>query len=192
VKKLLIILGILGAAILPAAAFASTVNIDPSSGSAATVTIGGTDGANQVDITVTGLGVAGCVDVPVDGSPIDMNDLVINCYGQGMDVFGESQSFYTVYTCNTAFEGQTSNCDDTEDPAFASANFQWVAEVIVPPAGVISTPEGFAGALTANVGDQLGDQGTELIIGVAAGVPLAFYVMKELIALMARRRAAKS
>lgn len=60
-----------------------------------------------------------------------------------------------------------------------------------PPSGGglgIEMPEGFASALTANIGAQVGDQGTLLMICLVAGVPLAFYVMKELIGLLPRNR----
>jgi hypothetical protein len=49
-------------------------------------------------------------------------------------------------------------------------------------------PTSTASSLTANVGSQLGDAGTLLVIGVAAGIPLAFYVIHQLIGLLPKSR----
>jgi len=43
---------------------------------------------------------------------------------------------------------------------------------------------GYSSGLLANVSDQLSDVGTLTILAVAAGIPLAFYVIKRLIALI--------
>jgi len=56
---------------------------------------------------------------------------------------------------------------------------------VAPP---IAIPTGMAPALTANIGAQLGDQGTLQFIGLAAGVYLFFYVMRQLIGLVPKRR----
>lgn len=55
-----------------------------------------------------------------------------------------------------------------------------------------SVPTSTAPSLTANVGDQLGDAGTLLVIGVAAGIPLAFYVIHQLIGLLPKSRSRRS
>jgi hypothetical protein len=49
-------------------------------------------------------------------------------------------------------------------------------------------PTALSGDLTANIGAQVGDQGTLLMIGVAAGVPLVFYVIEQLVGLVPRKR----
>ena len=56
------------------------------------------------------------------------------------------------------------------------------------PAGLIPIPPNFGSSLTANVSSQAGDQGTLLMIGVAAGVPLVFYVIEQLVGLVPRKR----
>jgi hypothetical protein len=53
-------------------------------------------------------------------------------------------------------------------------------------------PTSTAPSLTANVGSQLGDAGTLLVIGVAAGIPLAFYVIHQLIGLLPKSRGRRS
>ena len=55
-----------------------------------------------------------------------------------------------------------------------------------------SVPTSTAPSLTANVGAQLGDSGTLLVIGVAAGIPLAFYVIHQLIGLLPKSRGRRS
>ena len=45
-------------------------------------------------------------------------------------------------------------------------------------------PTSTAPALTADIGAQFSDPGTLLVIGLVAGVPLTFYVMQQLIALL--------
>lgn len=55
-----------------------------------------------------------------------------------------------------------------------------------------SVPTSTASSLTANVGSQIGDAGTLLIIGVAAGIPLAFYVIHQLIGLVPKSRGRRS
>jgi len=52
-----------------------------------------------------------------------------------------------------------------------------------------SVPTSTASSLTANVGDQIGDPGTLLVLGLAAGIPLAFYVIHQLIGLVPKSRA---
>jgi hypothetical protein len=55
-----------------------------------------------------------------------------------------------------------------------------------------TVPTSTAPSLTANVGSQLGDAGTLLVIGVAAGIPLAFYVIHQLIGLLPKSRGRRS
>ena len=52
---------------------------------------------------------------------------------------------------------------------------------------VIET-EGFGHSLLANVTSQLGDSGLLIIVAIAAGIPLAFYVIKRLIGLIPKGR----
>lgn len=51
-----------------------------------------------------------------------------------------------------------------------------------------TVPSSTASTLTANVGDQIGDPGTLLVIALAAGIPLAFYVIHQLIGLVPKGR----
>ncbi len=51
-----------------------------------------------------------------------------------------------------------------------------------------TVPTSTAPSLTANVGDQIADPGTLLVIGVAVGIPLAFYVIHQLIGLLPKSR----
>ena len=48
----------------------------------------------------------------------------------------------------------------------------------------ITMPTSTASSLTATIGHQLTDPGTLLVIGLVAGIPLTFYVMEQLIALL--------
>jgi hypothetical protein len=48
----------------------------------------------------------------------------------------------------------------------------------------ITMPTTTASSLTADIGAQFADPGTLLVIGLAAGIPLTFYVMEQLIALL--------
>lgn len=49
---------------------------------------------------------------------------------------------------------------------------------------LFAVPTSTASSLTANVGDQLGDPGTLLVIGVVAGIYLVFYVIAKLIGMI--------
>lgn len=51
-----------------------------------------------------------------------------------------------------------------------------------------TVPTSTAPSLTASIGSQIGDSGTLLVIGVAAGIPLAFYVIHQLIGLLPKSR----
>ena len=46
---------------------------------------------------------------------------------------------------------------------------------------------GTGSALTANISSQLSDPGTLTVVAIAAGIPLAFYVIKKLIGLLPKR-----
>jgi hypothetical protein len=48
-------------------------------------------------------------------------------------------------------------------------------------------PTSTASSFTANISSQLGDPGTLLVVGLAAGIPLAFYVIKKLIGLIPKK-----
>jgi len=48
--------------------------------------------------------------------------------------------------------------------------------------------EGMGHSLLGNLTSQLGDSGTLIIIAIAAGIPLAFYVIKRLIGLIPKGR----
>ena len=56
---------------------------------------------------------------------------------------------------------------------------------------VFSIPTSTAPTLLASVGAQIADSGTLLVIGVAAGVPLTFYVIHQLIGLLPKSRGAR-
>jgi hypothetical protein len=53
-------------------------------------------------------------------------------------------------------------------------------------------PTSTAPALTASIGSQIADSGTLLIIGIAAGIPLTFYVIHQLIGLLPKSRGRRS
>lgn len=48
-------------------------------------------------------------------------------------------------------------------------------------------PTSTASYFTANIASQLADPGTLLVVGLAAGIPLAFYVIKKLIGLVPKK-----
>ena len=49
---------------------------------------------------------------------------------------------------------------------------------------MFTIPTSTASSLTANISSQLSDPGTLLVVALAAGIPLAFYVIKRLIGLI--------
>lgn len=49
-------------------------------------------------------------------------------------------------------------------------------------------PTSTAPTLTANVGSQIADPGTLLVVALAAGIPLTFYVIHQLIGLIPKSR----
>lgn len=53
-------------------------------------------------------------------------------------------------------------------------------------------PTSTAPSLTAIVGDQLADPGTLAVIALAVGVPLAFYIIHQLIGLVPKGRAKRA
>lgn len=57
---------------------------------------------------------------------------------------------------------------------------------------VFTVPTSTAPTLLASIGAQISDAGTLLVIGVAAGVPLAFYVIHQLIGLFPKSRGRRS
>lgn len=87
--------------------------------------------------------------------------------------------------CNNGESFENCSAAVAADPDFYAYNFTYQNPT---PAGVIPLPSGFTPALSANISDQVNDNGTLALIGVVAGIPLAFYVMHELIALMDQRR----
>ena len=58
----------------------------------------------------------------------------------------------------------------------------------IASAQVIVVPTSTASTLTANVGSQVSDPGTLLVVVLAAGIPLAFYVIHQLIGLIPKSR----
>lgn len=52
---------------------------------------------------------------------------------------------------------------------------------------MFTVPTSTAGLLTANISSLLSDTGTLSLIALSAGIPLAFYVIKKLIALIPKR-----
>ena len=53
-------------------------------------------------------------------------------------------------------------------------------------------PTSTASSLTANIGSQFADPGTLTVVVVAAGIPLAFYVIHQLMGLLPKSRARRS
>ena len=53
-------------------------------------------------------------------------------------------------------------------------------------------PTSTAPALTADIGAQFADPGTLLVIGLAAGIPLTFYVIHQLVGLLPKSRARRN
>ena len=77
--------------------------------------------------------------------------------------------------------------------------YKWMVGVspVVAAAAVVAAahadayftvPSSTASTLTANVGDQIADPGTLLVIALAAGIPLAFYVIHQLVGLIPKGR----
>lgn len=52
---------------------------------------------------------------------------------------------------------------------------------------MFTVASGTAAAFTANISSQLTDPGTLAVVAIAAGIPLAFYVIKKLIGLLPKR-----
>ena len=57
-----------------------------------------------------------------------------------------------------------------------------------PPSLAINVPTSFTPALTADVSAQMGDKGTLQLLGIAGGVYLLFYVMRQIIALPPKKK----
>lgn len=55
-----------------------------------------------------------------------------------------------------------------------------------------TVPTSTAPSLTASIGAQIADAGTLLVIGVAAGIPLVFYVIHQVIGLLPKSRGRRS
>lgn len=64
----------------------------------------------------------------------------------------------------------------------------WLVSSLALATAYFTVPTSTALSLTANVGDQIGDVGTLLIIALAAGIPLSFYVIHQLIGLIPKGR----
>jgi len=52
---------------------------------------------------------------------------------------------------------------------------------------MFTVPTSTVDSLTANINSQLGDTGTLAVVVLVAGIPLAFYVIKKLIALIPKK-----
>ena len=63
-----------------------------------------------------------------------------------------------------------------------------LAMATIASAQVIVVPTSTASNLTANVGAQVSDPGTLLVVVAAAGIPLSFYVIHQLIGLIPKAR----
>jgi hypothetical protein len=73
----------------------------------------------------------------------------------------------------------------------ASANLPGGGYTPPPPSGpsmAIAFPTSTAATLTADIGSQIGDPGTLKIIALSAGTYLAFYVIRQIIALMPKKK----
>lgn len=57
---------------------------------------------------------------------------------------------------------------------------------------VFAVPTSTAQSLTASIGAQFADPGTLTVIVVAAGIPLAFYVIHQLMGLLPKSRGRRS
>ena len=85
------------------------------------------------------------------------------------------------------YDGSTPECGDT---IAASTDLSALESYLAPHSGggstgsAITMPTSTASSLTATIGHQLTDPGTLLVIGLVAGIPLTFYVMEQLIALL--------
>lgn len=66
-----------------------------------------------------------------------------------------------------------------------------LATTVLAHAQMFTVPSSTAPALTASVSQQIADPGTLLVIGVAAGIPLVFYVIHQLIGLLPKSRGAR-
>jgi hypothetical protein len=102
-----------------------------------------------------------------------------------------------VSTCNT---GGSESCgqsgswdfndgDDIEGGSyqgdFVSINLTGTYTPLAPAyTGAITIPTSTEPSLTATISSQLTDPGTLLVVGLVAGIPLTFYVMQQLIALL--------
>ena len=57
-----------------------------------------------------------------------------------------------------------------------------------PVTSTILISDGYGHSILANISSQLADTGTLIVVAIAAGVPLAFYVIRRLIALIPKGR----
>ena len=118
---------------------------------------------------------AGTFSFPFGAVPQDTYTIVAihTGYGNGMQDYNCGAGL-NLFDCQYWTGGTDQDVSFTADPPSTST--------------AIMFPTALSGDLTANIGAQVGDQGTLLMIGVAAGVPLVFYVIEQLVGLVPRKR----
>lgn len=191
-KKIVAVLAVVGAAILPAAAFASSLGVDQSSvvsGSEGSVIVTFSNNAPLDNIIAlydpSGNFVAITANNPNTLSPMTWSAL-------GFPT-GLSAGVYNLVDTN----GQpTCGAATTYSGCEAGMNYGGFAAettITITSAGASSTanvwhvPMALPGAMSDNASDQLGDAGTLLLLGIVGGVYLLFWVMKEIVHIVPKK-----
>ena len=182
IKKLLSAAVIVGVIALPVLAFADSI----------------TPGVQTQGGTITGYSAAtaGC-DTSCAGAGATGITLELTINGTTVDSLsaGNGYSAGTVYT-QTGLSIPFNSGDDIEitenypyphgAPGSQEVNGSFTPPPVMGAFAVI--PTSTAPSLTADIGAQFSDPGTLLVIGLAAGIPLTFYVIDQLIGLLPDNR----
>ena len=180
-KKLLAALSLVGVLSLPAFAFADTLTQGVQS-QAGTITAWSDPVGNAAAWLNIATGTAA-----VNGCGFDCGTRYLE-QSSPFTITGQSISFPAGAIVTVA----NGNCYGVGGCFDGSATmYDAAATITYTPAGgggspvsSITIPTSTAPALTATIGTQLSDPGTLLVVGLVAGVPLTFYVMQQLIALL--------
>jgi hypothetical protein len=102
---------------------------------------------------------------------------------------GVGYSNFSIYDSGYCGAGHTiTDCGDNGLVAGYSIISFTVTAPVAPASGAIDIPTGLAPSLSSGVSGQTGDIGTLGLIALVAGLPLFFYVVKELLELLPQNR----
>ena len=180
-RKILTTISILSIVLVPAVSFAAGYSRSPS----------GSPIYGTIHITITG---SDLYDITQD---YQANSYKLN-FGNGLlspcmtdagsfDLTNVPLGSYTVVSPINVYGKSDCTSPHTNTWAMTVSDSFTVIKAPQAPIIVPIAPD-FSSKITANVGDQLGDTGTLAVLALVAGIPLSFYVIHQLVALVPRRR----